>query len=160
MSPFVHAPRVVLVAAALAMLTPAMAQADDCAATETMRGGRNNYIPDAPTAPNLGTGFTVSGIVRRAGSCEPLPDVRVQIWLATARGGERHDSNRASTRTDAAGRFVLETSAVVPQFGQPHIHIAYDDPGYGTLFLRPVLDSPDDTSITVDFVLAPDDASS
>ena len=62
-------------------------------------------------------------------------------------------SNRGSVLTDQSGRYRLDTSPVVPQFGQPHVHIAYDDGEYDTLFLRPVLKSERDLSITVDFIL-------
>ncbi|KQT51015.1 hypothetical protein ASG43_05325 [Aureimonas sp. Leaf454] len=120
-----------------------------------MRGGRNNYVPNAPLVDNLGTGFVVSGIVRKAGTCEGLGNVRVQIWASTERGGEGEASNRGSVMTKADGTFSLETSPVVPNFGQAHIHMAYEDPEYGTLFLRPLLNSRDDTSIRVDFNLAP-----
>jgi protocatechuate 3,4-dioxygenase beta subunit len=136
-------------------LLPANAQSGALAATETMRGGANNYIPGAPMVDNLGTGFTASGIVREAGSGKPLRNLRIQIWAATERGGEREPSNRGSVVTDANGRYRLDISPIVPQFGQPHIHIAYDDPGFATLFLRPVLNSRHDKSMTVDFVLAP-----
>jgi protocatechuate 3,4-dioxygenase beta subunit len=122
--------------------------------TATMPGGANNYIANAPRVANLGTGFVVSGIVRRAGGGAPLPGIRVQIWAATERGGEREPSNRGSVVTGADGRYRLETSPIVPQFGQPHIHIAYDDPGFTTLFLRPVLNSRHDKNIAVDFILA------
>jgi|GEM_PF-148272 len=137
-------------------LTEALAQtAGGYSPTQTMRGGANNYEPNAPLVANLGTGFVVSGVVRKAGTGEPVRNARVQIWTATERGGEREPSNRGSVMTDAQGRYRLETSPVVPQFGQPHIHIAYDDPGFATLFLRPVLNSRHDKSIAVDFVLAP-----
>ena len=125
------------------------------APTQTMAGGANNYIPGAPLVKNLGTGFVVSGIVRRASDGAPMPNLRVQIWAATDRGGEREPSNRGSVITGPDGRYRLETSPIVPNFGQPHVHIAYDDPGFATLFLRPVLGSRHDTSITADFVLAP-----
>lgn len=133
----------------------ASAQTGALAATATMPGGANNYIPNAPRVDNLGTGFVASGIVRRAGNGEPLRNLRIQIWAATERGGEREPSNRGSVITDADGRYRLEISPIVPQFGQPHIHIAYDDPGFATLFLRPVLNSRHDRSMAVDFVLAP-----
>lgn len=123
--------------------------------TETMPGGSNNYIANAPLIQNLGTGFVASGVVRRAGDGAPLSHVRIQIWAATERGGERVPSNRGSVMTGPDGTYRLEISPIVPQFGQPHIHIAYDDPGFATLFLRPVLNSRHDTSITTDFVLAP-----
>ncbi|WP_293859332.1 twin-arginine translocation pathway signal [uncultured Alsobacter sp.] len=131
------------------------AAAGALAPTQTMPGGANNYIPGAPLVQNLGTGFVVSGIVRRAGDGAPMPNMRVQIWAATDRGGEREPSNRGSVVTGPDGRYRLETSPIVPNFGQPHVHIAYDDPGFATLFLRPVLNSRHDTSITADFVLMP-----
>jgi hypothetical protein len=57
--------------------------------------------------------------------------------------------------TDAHGSFRLETSPIVPNFGQAHIHMAYDDPQFGTVFLRPLLNSRSDKSISVDFNLSP-----
>lgn len=124
-------------------------------ATETMRGGANNYFPNAPLVDNLGTGFVASGLVRRSDTGRPASGVRIQIWAATERGGEREPSNRGSVITDDSGRYRLEISQIVPQFGQPHIHIAYDDGAFETLFLRPVLKSRDETALAVDFVLAP-----
>jgi hypothetical protein len=125
------------------------------AVTQTMPGGRNNYVPGAPMVPNLGTGFVVSGTVVDATSGRPLPRTRVQIWLNTTRGGEREPSNRGSVVTDELGKYQLETSPVVPVFGQPHVHVAYDDGKFGTLFLRPVLKTEKDTRIAVDFALGP-----
>jgi hypothetical protein len=144
--------------AAISFTPPVLAQTSgttDCLATETMRGGRNNYVPNAPLVKNLGKGFVVSGTVRKSGSCEGLGNVRVQIWASTERGGEGEASNRGSVMTNADGTFSLETSPVVPNFGQAHIHMAYDDPEFGTLFLRPLLNSREDTRIKVDFNLAP-----
>ncbi|MGO4665441.1 twin-arginine translocation pathway signal [Bosea sp. 2RAB26] len=138
--------------------TSAIAQSSASSAfspTETMPGGSNNYVANAPVVQNLGTGFVASGVVRRAGDGAPLSNLRIQIWAATERGGERVPSNRGSVMTGPDGAYRLEISPIVPQFGQPHIHIAYDDPGFTTLFLRPVLNSRHDTSITADFVLAP-----
>lgn len=144
------------VALAPAWALPAVAQSSgSLAPTATMPGGANNYMPNAPLVQNLGTGFTVSGVVRRAGDGAPLANRRIQIWAATERGGERVPSNRGSVMTGPDGRYSLDISPIVPQFGQPHIHIAYDDPGFATLFLRPVLGSRHDKTMSVDFVLAP-----
>lgn len=126
---------------------------DDFRPTETMRGGANNYAPGAPLVDNLGNGFLVHGSVLRAGSGEPLANVRIQIWASTARGGEREPSNRGSVLTAADGSFQLEMSQIVPNFGQPHAHLAYDDADFKTVFLRPVMSSPADTSVQAHFVL-------
>lgn len=133
---------------------PALAQTT-CTATETMRGGANNYRPRAPLVENLGTGWKVSGVVRAAGSCAPIAGVRVQVWSATDRGGEREPSNHGSVLTNAEGRYTMEISEIRPQGGQLHIHVAYDDPGYEPLFLRPVLGRGDTEEMMVDFVLQP-----
>ncbi|NJO48529.1 MAG: hypothetical protein HC840_02495 [Leptolyngbyaceae cyanobacterium RM2_2_4] len=127
----------------------------NCVATETMPGGDNFYVPNAPLVQNLGRGLVVQGTVREAESCAPVRNARIQIWLNTERGGEGEASNRGSVMTDENGRYSLETSPVVSQFGQPHIHIAYDDGDYRSLFLRAVMESEDVSTFTVDFILEP-----
>ncbi|MGR3323196.1 MAG: twin-arginine translocation signal domain-containing protein [Pseudooceanicola sp.] len=131
------------------------ARANGFAPTQTMRGGANNYRPGAPLVDRLGSGFWVTGRVRRAGDGAPLEGVRIQIWAATTLGGEREPKNHGSVLTAADGTFRLETEQIVPNFGQPHAHLAYDDGAFETVFLRPVMPSASDTSVSADFVLAP-----
>jgi hypothetical protein len=142
---FLHAP--------LGMFSPAFAMG--LAPTASMRGGSNNYRPDAPFVERLGSGFWVSGTVRRAGDGAPLKGVRIQIWAATTLGGEREPRNHGSVLTAADGSFQLETEQIVPNFGEPHAHLAYDDGAFATVFLRPVMPSASDTSVSAHFVLAP-----
>jgi hypothetical protein len=123
----------------------------DCEATQSNPGGTNNYIPAAPTAESLGEGFVITGLVRSARGCRPLEDVRVQVWLATETGGEQ--DNRASVRTGSDGRYRIETAKTVPQFGEPNIHVGYDDGDYGEVFIRRVVDL-DDKRAVVDLTLA------
>ena len=123
--------------------------------TPSMRGGSNNYRPNAPFVDRLGSGFWVTGTVRRAGDGAPLEGLRVQIWAATTLGGERESRNHGSVLTAADGSFRLEMEQIVPNFGQPHAHLAYDDGTYQTVFLRPVMPSAKDTSVSADFVLQP-----
>jgi len=125
------------------------------APTASMRGGSNNYRPNAPFVERLGSGFWVSGTVRRAGDGAALQGARIQIWAATTLGGEREPRNHGSVLTGPDGSFRLEMEQIVPNFGQPHAHLAYDDGAYRTVFLRPVMPSPSDTSVSADFVLAP-----
>ena len=124
-----------------------------CEVTESNPGGTNNYIPDAPARDSLGRGFVITGLVRSAEGCRPLRDVRIQVWLATQTGGE--EDNRASVRTDAKGRYRLETAPTVPQFGEPNIHVGYDGRDYGEVFIRRVVDLDDERAV-VDLTLAPD----
>jgi hypothetical protein len=123
----------------------------DCEPTESNPGGTNNYIPDAPRSESLGQGFVITGLVRSARGCRPLPDVRVQVWLATETGSEQ--DNRASVNTDENGRYRMETAKTVPQFGEPNIHVGYDDGEYGPVFIRRVVDL-DDRRAVVDLTLA------
>lgn len=120
-----------------------------------MRGGSNNYRPNAPIVESLGKGFITTGTVLMAGTGEPLPNIRIQIWAATVNGGERHAPNHGSVLTNSKGVYTLEMPQIVPNFGQPHGHLAYDDPEFKTVFLRPVMPSASDTTLTADFILAP-----
>jgi len=122
----------------------------NCRATRSNPGGTNNYIPEAPAAESLGKGFIITGLVRAADGCKPLEDVRVQVWLATKTGGEQ--DNRASVHTDADGRYRIETDPTVPQFGEPNIHVGYDDGDYREVFIRRVVDL-DDKRAVVDLTL-------
>ena len=137
----------------MGFLTPASASI--LAPTKSMRGGSNNYSANAPLVENLGKGFIVHGTVRKAGQGEPLSNVRIQIWATTERGGEREPSNHGSVMTRGDGSFQLEMSQIVPNFGQPHAHLAYDDGEFETVFLRPVMKSRHDKSVEAHFVLAP-----
>jgi len=139
----------------LAILPAGLARAADFAPTQTMRGGSNNYSPNAPLVESLGSGFIMSGMVRRAGDGAPLEGVRIQIWAATTLGGEREPRNHGSVLSRADGSYQLEMEQIVPNFGQPHAHLAYDDPAFKTVFLRPVMPSARDTSLQADFTLAP-----
>lgn len=143
-----------LAGAALAQ-SPGQVMAAGLAPTRSMRGGSNNYRPGAPLVENLGRGFFVRGKVLRAGDGAPLENLRIQIWAATVLGGEREPRNHGSVLTRADGSFELEMEQIVPNFGQPHAHLAYDDGQFRTVFLRPVMPSASDTSVSADFVLAP-----
>lgn len=143
-----------LAGAALAQ-SPGQVLAAGLAPTRSMRGGSNNYRPGAPLVENLGRGFFVRGKVLRAGDGAPLENLRIQIWAATVLGGEREPRNHGSVLTRADGSFELEMEQIVPNFGQPHAHLAYDDGRFKTVFLRPVMPSAKDTSVTADFVLQP-----
>jgi hypothetical protein len=123
----------------------------NCEPTESNPGGTNNYIPDAPRLKTLGQGFVITGLVRSAKGCRPLSDVRIQVWLATETGSEQ--DNRASVNTDEKGRYRIETAKTVPQFGEPNIHVGYDDGNYGAVFIRRVVDL-DDRRAVVDLTLA------
>lgn len=138
------------------LLAPARAQG--LAPTPTMRGGDNNYLPGAPIVARIGGGgFWLTGTVRRAGDGAPIPRARIQVWAHTTEGHERDAHSHGATLSDANGVFRIEMPQIVPAFGQAHGHVAYDSAhdtnGFETVFLRPIMRSARDTTLTADFVL-------
>ena len=140
----------VLAGGALSALRPA--SANGLAATESMRGGSNNYQPGAPVVERIGNGgFLMTGSVRRAGDGAPLEGVKIQIWAHTTEGHERDPHSHGATLTDANGNYQLDMPQIVPAFGQPHGHLAYDDEDFETVFMRPIMISASDKSLNCDF---------
>ncbi|MCK8464590.1 twin-arginine translocation pathway signal [Aliiroseovarius sp. S1339] len=142
------------VSGASGLIVPARAQS--LAPTRSMRGGSNNYIPGAPIVDRIGGGgFWMTGTVRRAGDGTALSGQRIQIWAHTTEGHERDPHSHGATLTDANGKFRLEMPQIVPAFGQPHGHLAYDSDDFETVFLRPVMSSAKNTELEAHFVLQP-----
>jgi hypothetical protein len=134
------------------LLVPADAQG--LAPTPSMSGGSNNYRKGAPIVERIGKGgFWMSGTVRRAGDGAPLAGQRIQIWAHTAYGQEHEPQAHGATLTDEKGMFRLEIPQIIPIFGQPHGHLAYDSGEFKTVFLRPVMRSAKETSLEAHFVL-------
>ena len=137
-----------------AFLLPASAQG--LAPTPSMPGGANNYRKGAPIVQKIGGGgFWMTGTVRRAGDGAPLAGKRIQIWAHTTEGQESDQRSHGATLTDSKGAFRLEMPQIVPIFGQPHGHLAYDSGEFQTVFLRPIMRSAKDTSLEAHFVLQP-----
>lgn len=149
-------------AAGAGLFAPAIfrpARAQGLAPTPTMRGGANNYRPGAPIVERIGSGgFRMTGTVRRAGDGAPIEGARIQIWAHTTEGYESDPESHGATLTDATGAFQMDMPQIVPAFGQPHGHLAYDAEfaggGFKTVFLRPVMSSARDTRLEAHFVLA------
>lgn len=95
----------------------------------------------------------MTGTVRRAGDGAPLAGQRIQIWAHTTEGHERDPQSHGATLSDANGVFRLEMPQIVPAFGQPHGHLAYDSDEFETVFLRPVMPSSKNTKLEAHFIL-------
>jgi hypothetical protein len=144
----------VLAAGAIGRVWPA--RAEGLAPTPSMSGGSNNYRAGAPVVERIGKGgFVMSGTVRRAGDGAPLAGQRIQIWAHTVEGQEHEPQSHGATLTDKNGVFRLEMPQIIPIFGQPHGHLAYDSGEFRTVFLRPVMRSAKETSLEAHFVLQP-----
>ena len=148
----------VLIGGTGSLLNPVFAEG--LAATPTMRGGSNNYLPGADIVERIGDGgFLMTGTVRRAGDGAPLVGRRIQMWAHTTEGHERDTRSHGATLTREDGSFQLDMPQIVPAFGQAHGHLAYDaefnDEGFETVFLRPLMSSAKDKTLHVDFILQP-----
>jgi hypothetical protein len=144
----------VLATGATGLLVPASAQG--LAPTKSMSGGSNNYRKGAKIVERIGKGgFVMSGTVRRAGDGTPLAGQRIQIWAHTTEGQEHEPQSHGATLTDKDGKFRLEMPQIIPVFGQPHGHLAYDGGEFKTVFLRPIMKSAKDKSLDAHFVLQP-----
>src|ERR1051325_102345 len=144
----------ILAAAGSGLLLPARAQG--VAPTESMLGGSNNYRKGAPIVNRIGKGgFWMRGTVHRASDGAPPAGQRIQRSAHHTEGQEHEPQSHGATLTDKDGKFRLEMPQIIPIFGQPHGHLAYDSGEFKTVFLRPVMRSPKETSLEAQFVLAP-----
>ena len=91
------------------------------------------YEPDAPVRSSVGSGYVLSGAVLAAAECKPIPNARIEFWLANPRG-EYDDAHRATVFAGHRGEYRLESNVPVSYGGRPpHIHIRVKAPGYEEL---------------------------
>jgi protocatechuate 3,4-dioxygenase beta subunit len=110
------------------------------------------YKPDAPARSRTGEGLVVSGVVRSAATCAPLPGARIEWWSADGRG-EYQDSLRATQVADGEGRYRYETVFPGQYPGRPpHLHVRLSAPGHRVLVTQ-IYPRPGERQITFDFVL-------
>ena len=113
------------------------------------------YTPDAPTRASTGRGLVVSGTVRSARGCGPLPAARLEWWSADPRG-RYDDAHRATQVADPTGRYRYETDFPGRYPGRPpHLHVRVTAPGHRPLVTQ-LYPSAGQPAIEVDFVLNPD----
>ena len=53
------------------------------------------YEPGAPVRTSVGSGYVLSGTVLAAEECKPIPNARIEFWLANP-GGDYDDVHRAT----------------------------------------------------------------
>lgn len=113
------------------------------------------YVPDAPERSSTGRGLIVSGRVRSADGCAPLPGARIEWWSANPRG-EYDDAHRAVQAADSEGRYRYETDFPGRYPGRPpHVHVRVTAPRHRTLVTQ-VYPRTGQTAMDVDLVLVPE----
>jgi catechol 1,2-dioxygenase len=91
------------------------------------------YEPAAPVRTSVGSGYVLSGAVLSAKECMPIPNARIEFWLANPRG-EYDDAHRATVLAGQRGDYRLESNVPVSYGGRPpHIHVRVTAPGYQEL---------------------------
>jgi protocatechuate 3,4-dioxygenase beta subunit len=117
----------------LLWLSPVTAMAQTgCAPTVSDAEGPF-YKANAPLRENTGLGLTISGKVRSAGSCTPIPGARVEWWQAN-REGQYDDEHRGALLTAGDGSYRLETDFPPAYYDRPpHVHVKVFAHGYRTL---------------------------
>ena len=94
------------------------------------------YEPGAPVRRSVGSGYVLSGAVLAAKACKPIPNARIEFWLANPRG-EYDDAHRATVFAGERGRYRLESNVPVSYGGRPpHIHVRVKAPGYEELIAQ------------------------
>ena len=138
----------------LVLAAAAAAQPPSCPPTKPDMLGPF-YKPDAPERAVTGHGLVVTGTVRSARGCAPLPGARLEWWSADTRG-EYQDELRATQRTGGDGAFRYETVAPGRYPGRPpHLHVKVTAPGHQTLVTQ-LYPRDGQRAITSDFVLVAD----
>jgi catechol 1,2-dioxygenase len=91
------------------------------------------YEPGAPVRTSVGSGYELSGAVLAAQECKPIPNARIEFWLANPRG-DYDDAHRATVFAGQSGEYRLESNVPVSYGGRPpHIHVRVRAPGYEEL---------------------------
>lgn len=91
------------------------------------------YERDAPVRNSVGEGYVLSGTVRSSEGCSPIPEARIEFWLAGP-GGEYGDEYRATVIANENGAYQFESNVPPGYSGRPpHIHIRVTAPGFQEL---------------------------
>lgn len=113
------------------------------------------YEAGAPERAATGRGLVVSGVVRSAKGCGPLPAARLEWWSANAAGNYDRE-HRAAQGAEGQGRYRYETSFPGRYPGRPpHVHVRVTAPGHRTLVTQ-LYPRDGQTDMRIDFVLNAD----
>lgn len=112
------------------------------------------YEPNAPLRTSVGEGYALTGQVKSAPDCSPIPGARIELWLAGP-DGKYDDEHRATILTGQTGDYRFQSN-FPPKYTNrpPHIHIRVSAEGYKTLVTQHYPQGGSNQG-TFDLVLAP-----
>ena len=91
------------------------------------------YKPGAPRRRQVGTGYSLIGIVVSAVTCEPIPYARIELWMAGP-DGKYSDAYRATIKTGKSAAYEFKSYFPTGYSGRPpHIHMKISAEGFKTL---------------------------
>lgn len=94
------------------------------------------YRPNAPVRNKVGEGYLLSGQVRSATGCRPLPNSRIEFWLVNEQG-QYDDAHRATVYADRHGTYRFEANRPTDYVGRlPHIHLMVTAEGHEQLITQ------------------------
>ena len=94
------------------------------------------YEPGAPVRTSVGSGYALSGAVLAAKECKPIPNARIEFWLANP-SGDYDDAHRATVLAGQRGEYRFQSNVPVSYGGRPpHIHVRVAAPGYEELITQ------------------------
>ena len=142
---------------ALALIAPISvlpAAQPNCAPTRPDAEGPF-YKANTPKRNTTGKGLVISGTVRSASDCNPLPGAKIEWWSADS-AGEYKDDHRATQSADGGGRYRYETDFPGRYPGRPpHVHARVSAPGYRAVITQ-IYPKPGQTALDVELVLVRD----
>jgi protocatechuate 3,4-dioxygenase beta subunit len=111
-------------------------------------------VAGAPLRASVGSGYVLTGVVRATGSCQPIPEAQIELWLAND-SAVYDDDHRATMLAGLEGEYRFESNPPPPYSGRPpHIHLRVSAPGYRPLVTQHY-PQPGQTEATFDLVLVP-----
>ena len=94
------------------------------------------YKPNAPMRNSVGKGYELRGRVMSSRDCSPIPQARIELWMAGP-DGDYKDDYRATLISDESGEYRFE-SHIAPSYlnRPPHIHMRIAADGFKTLITQ------------------------
>jgi protocatechuate 3,4-dioxygenase beta subunit len=113
------------------------------------------YKPNAPVRNRVGNGYELRGTVISTENCAPIPQARIELWMAGP-DGEYRDDYRATVMPNQAGEYYFESHLPPSYFNRPpHIHVRVSAAGFKTLVTQHYPEAGSKNG-TLDLVLIPD----
>lgn len=114
------------------------------------------YTPGAPFRDKVGEGYQLTGTVRSAQGCVPIPGAQIELWMAGP-DSEYRDEYRATIYSDENGIYTFESHFPPPYSGRPpHHHLLISAEGFQGLVTQHYPAQGEDQA-TFDLVLLPAD---